>query len=409
VGPAGRSALGRLLHVSAAAAQANAAARDLTGLCLFDEHGATALLRPGRTPRHLADLLKRLTEAGDLWPVSPEAPVDALLPLAHALAEEVHPELLRPGVNGVPFWLPWLWPLPAERARTPTAWGRGYRWLTWLLSLVPLAAVLGLLALLLDYAWDAAPEVLRREPEVPREWVFVGVAAGLLVFYPSLLVLARSLLSRLFAPRERRQARRRKQLAALLSARYGLAPGGLALFLEDDELLALHLQRFLAEHHVPYPLPLYDERGRYLFAAPGKVDVLARELLRGVGKEHDNELFVLLADLLELDDRLGPLLAAVRVAMGRHHQVVVICPWPPGVPQPPAGGAHAAAGRPALPHGDLAALLERATAERFHAAYQRVRRTFARLGVPVVCAAGDEPVPLILERMERLRMLGRKR
>jgi uncharacterized protein (DUF58 family) len=404
VGPAGRNALGRLVHLGAAAAQANAAARDLTGLCLFDEHGATTI-RPGRTPRHLAVLIRRLTEAAGLAPATARAPVETLLPLARAFAEEIYPDLLRPAVNRVPFWLPWLWPVPSERARKPTAWGRGYRWATWGLSLLPLLLVVLLSALLVDLAYDNVPVLLQRPPLVPRELVFGAFVVALLVFYPTLLVAGRAVLSRLFAPRERRLASWRKQMAALLSARYGLAPGGLALLLEDDEQCALHLQRFLAEHRVPYSLPLYDADGRYLFAAPGKVGVLSRELLWAVGKGHDNELFVLLADLLELEEELAPLLAAVRVALARHHQVVVVCPWPPGVPIP-AGGARAA---PAAARGTLPALLEQATAERFHAGYQRVRRTFARLGVPVVCAAGEEPVPLILDRMERLRMLGRKR
>ena len=96
------------------------------------------------------------------------------------------------------------------------------------------------------------------------------------------------------------------------------------------------LQRFLAEHQVPYSLPLYDRQGRYLFAAPEKVDVLAQALVRAVGKGHDNELFVLLADLLELEARLDPLLKAVKMTISRHHQVLVVCPWPPGVPPPGA-------------------------------------------------------------------------
>src|SRR5439155_16616854 len=118
--------------------------------------------------------------------------------------------------------------------------------------------------------------------------------------------------------------------------RYGLAPGGLAMLMEDDGLMIRYAQRFLADHQVPYPLPMYDRNGRYLFAAPGKIQVLATALLRAVGKGHDNELFVLLVDLLELEDHLGPLLQAVRVARGRHHRVLVICPWPPGI-RPPVG------------------------------------------------------------------------
>ena len=108
----------------------------------------------------------------------------------------------------------------------------------------------------------------------------------------------------------------------------------LKLLLEDDDQMSLYLQRFLAEHQVPYALPLYDAMGRYQFASPEKIDVLASALLRTIGKGHDNELFVLLADLLELDDALDPLLKAVRVAVSRHHQVIVVVPWPSGMRPP---------------------------------------------------------------------------
>ena len=43
---------------------------------------------------------------------------------------------------------------------------------------------------------------------------------------------------------------------------------------------------------------------------------------------------MLLADLLELDDSLDSLLKAVRVAVGRHHQVMLIVPWPAGMRPP---------------------------------------------------------------------------
>jgi uncharacterized protein (DUF58 family) len=455
VGPAGNNALGRLLHISAAVAQANAAARDLTGLCLFDDRGVS-LLRPARTARHLAQAMGRLADAANLAPSTARAPLDSLLPLAHGFAEEVYPHLLRPDVNQVPFWLPWLWTAPASRNWMPaTASDRLARWLGRLLGLLPLVAAVLLLAALFDTAADSWPEAVPVGPEV----MFLALVLSLVLAYPSLVALVRSLkglvvgallggllcgvpgaflgglvdssvpgallggvlgivpgvlagvlLGGLFGSRPRNLARWRKQLAALLAAHHRLGPGGLALLLEDDEQCSLHLQRFLAEHHVPYTLPLYDAEGRYLFAAPHKVDVLARALLAAVGKGRDNELFVLLADLLELDDALAPLVQAVRVALARHHQVIVVCPWPPGVPTaaereasgPEFASLHA-------PRSALLPLLDRAARERFHAAYRRVRQAFARLGVRMVCAATDEPVPLILDRLERLRMLGRKR
>jgi len=174
---------------------------------------------------------------------------------------------------------------------------------------------------------------------------------------------------------------------------------------------------------------MYDRKGRYLFAAPEKIPVLASALVRAVGKGHDNELFVLLADLLELEDHLGPLLRAVKVARARHHRVLLVCPWPPGVPLPSLtrvtlpwegegrvrGEEKDAAdrmGRRAESldvRGPLRRILARTTTSRFHRAYHQLRRTFARLGVPVLCAQEGEPARLILERIDQLRLLEKKR
>jgi uncharacterized protein (DUF58 family) len=390
-------AIDRLVAIAAGVLQANAAIRDLTGLCLFDERG-TRIVRPDRVASHHNDLLRLLADAAGQEPIVPGADPDALLPAAHALAREVYPDLLRAEVNAMPAWLVWLVGFPGYRRR----W-RGF--IDWLhrrkrrvLFLGTTIVPLGLLLLNLLALIFGAP--LWTQEVLVQALVFLSPLAFLAAW-------ALFLFSLLASARPRRLARWRKRLAALLAVRQRLGPGALPALLEDDDAFALQLQQFLAEHQVPYAVPLYDEAGRYLPAAPGKVDVLARALLQAVGRGRDNELFVLLADLLELDDHLGPLLHAVRVALARHHQVVLICPWPPGLPLSGEEGAE----RPAQGPEDavLRDLLARVTAARFHAAYARVRRTFARLGVAVVCAASEEPVPLILDRMDRLRCVGGRR
>src|SRR5262249_45323186 len=154
-----------------------------------------------------------------------------------------------------------------------------------------------ILGLLIYLVIDAAYEFLF-PPQWPRSIILPSFLLGLGVMYMGLVELCYRALPLLFARGRRRQAVWRKRLAALLSVHFGLAPRGLAHFLEDDSQFALYMQRFLAVHQVPYSPPLYDHQGRYLFAAPRKVDVLAKALMRAVGKGHDNELFVLLADLL---------------------------------------------------------------------------------------------------------------
>jgi uncharacterized protein (DUF58 family) len=358
VGSPADCALTRLIEIAAAVAQAAAAARDLTGLCLVGEQ-VTDYVRPARGGRHLLKLLGRLADAAGQTPTTAEAPVEVLLPLAYAFALETYPELLHADLNACPAWLPWLFPQPAYALRRPplrarSLWHRPWIWLRLLL----------------------------------RRWR---------------LRLRQGVLARL-SRRQRLHYRWRKQLAALLAVRYDLGPGGLSLLLEDDERCALYLQRFLAEHRVPYLLPLYDAEGRYLFAAPGKVPVLARALLHAVARGHDNELYVLLVDLMEIEEHLSPLLRAIKAALARHHQVMVVCPWPAGVPLPsPASGRRQSSGSEPAGLRRPLALLDRVLIGRFHRAYHRLRRTFGRLGVPVLCARQEDAVQLILERIERLR------
>jgi uncharacterized protein (DUF58 family) len=340
--PQGRP-LQRLVEIAAGVARGSAAARDLTGLVLFDEAG-TRITPPARSQAHLTRLLRVLADAAALPPGDARVPPDALLPLAYAFAEAVYPEQLRPDVNAMPFWATWLAAFPGfwrDRAGLMAYLHRRKgRLAIFLLRDVPLG--LAALAVLLACLFPAGDDLFA--------W------AVFLSFFCAPAALAFFLGVTLITFRQRRLARWRKRLAALLSVRYGLLPGGVENLMEDDDAFSLYLQRFLGEHRVPYSLPPYDDQGRYRFAAPGKIDVLARALLRAVAHGRDNELFVLLVDLLELDDRLGPLLAALRVALARHHQAVLICAWPPGLPPPAVerGLSAGAAGlRPAGRHGGL--------------------------------------------------------
>jgi uncharacterized protein (DUF58 family) len=409
IGAPGQSALARLVEVSSTVAQASAGARDLTGLCLFDEHQSSTI-RPARGARHLIQMLNRLADAAGLAPSTGEARLRPLLRLGYGLAKELYPDRLERDINASPWWLPWLWPQPVYNIRRPSGADRFDRWL-WRILLTGWGLVFAYLAWTVERSYADAPA---DEENLFGRFILWALSAGLAGFgFVVTYFFLRVYL--LFMPARRRFFHRRKRLAALLSVRYGLAPGGLALLMEDDGLMIQYAQRFLADHHVPYPLPLYDRGGRYLFAAPGKIPVLAAALLRAVGKGHDNELFVLLVDLLELEDHLGPLLQAVRVARGRHHRVLVICPWPPGI-RPPTGTADEADGRERIPPpGDqenspaLGEVLYRTTTSRFHRAFQQMRRTFARMGVQVLCARDRDPARLILQRMDQLRLLERKK
>jgi uncharacterized protein (DUF58 family) len=400
VGFEGANALGRIADISAAIAQATAAQRDLIGLCLVDEQSVRRVLRPSRSRRHVIEILHELAEAAALAPASGAGSVDQLLPLAHALAEEVYPQLLQPPLNRIPSWLPWLWPGPVRRH---TWWPPRFslRTAVWYgLGAVPLLALAIPIALL----WPAIEPFVQILVVVPGAMllpVLVGFLLGAGLFYFLGWGVLGRLVGHFFSFARRRRFRWRKQLAAVLAQRYGGGSGALSHYLEDDAALVARLQQFLAEHHVPYPVPLYDSSGKFALASPGKVAVLAEALLSAVARGRDNELFILLVDLVELDGWLEPLLRAVKVARARHHQVMLVCPWPHGALPP--GEIHEKLVIDARsPEQTLVALTQR----RWLRGFLRVRKTFTRLGVPVL-PASDRDVPrLILDRLDRLRYLG---
>jgi hypothetical protein len=354
-------------------------------------------------------MLHRLADAAALDPTTARVDPEPLVALAYSFAETAYPENLTPSVNGMPWWPTWFGSFPTYPRKT----GGRLRGLYRSRFKLYLAGVLGVpLFCVLAYVAAVAFVVFGHMPQdVIRATILRGLTiAGAVSATSAVSAVLFVIISWLLGGRLRRTQVWRKRLAALLTHLYGPTPGGLSVMLEDDDQLSLYLQRFLSEHRVPYALPLYGADGRYLFASAGKVPVLATTLLRAVGRGRDNELFVLLVDVLELDEGLEPLLKAVKIALGRHHQVLLVCPWPPSVELPEGEGAADAptwvqptppTGRP-LPRG-LAPL----TTLRFHAAYRRLRLTFGRIGVQVVCAATDRPVALILDRIERLRRMRR--
>jgi uncharacterized protein (DUF58 family) len=372
VGAVGNNALARLVEIAAAVTQANAAARDLTGLCLFDENGIRHLVRPRRGSAHLVKIINLLTDAADLFPQTKQAPLARLLPLAYGVLQDLYPDWLNRDVNSWPIWLPFFSPQPWYTTAGPR-WKARWWWV----------------------------------------WPFVAAVHFLARLSP------RTALSHFLHVLAHQQYRWRKQVAAVLSVHYGLGPGGLALLLEDDEECSHLVGRFLIEHQVPCPLPFYDARGRYLFGSPAKIDVLASALMYSVLRGRDNELFVLLVDFLETGPHLEKILRAVRVALGRHHQVLVVCPWPNGVDKPKRGGHATLANKGRTDKGEarershvaarpvLQDLLFQASILRLQQAFAHIQQAFARLGVPVLCAPDDEAVGLILQRMQRLRALER--
>jgi hypothetical protein len=162
---------------------------------------------------------------------------------------------------------------------------------------------------------------------------------------------------------------------------------------------------------------LYDEKGRYLFRSEEKIKTLSRAMHYVTARGRDNELYVIMADLIELDEYLDPLLKSVKVAIGRHHQVLVICPWMPEIPPPSKDFGEEPSEKELRKQmkkevrrpNQLSGQLLTETMIRYHQAFYRVRRAFARMGVVLIRADEGEPVRLILNKLDRLRSIRRRR
>jgi hypothetical protein len=354
----GRRPVDHFIAVAASLTHGLLANRDPVGLVICNEKDShVEPARPGG--RQLARVLGELarTAADEVGPS--DCPIAPLLAPLHRLTQEVYPDLLSPTINPPAPWL----------ARVTTGW--------------PLVMTV-FSALSAAAGVFAAAMAARQSVTWPSLAVFVYLIV-LIVFWR--LLAGRNQLGR-FSPA------RRKPLATLLAVRAGGGPAEISSLCQDDEAFAKEAQKLLLEHQTLYSRPLLSRDGEYLFRSSGKIELFRRHLLRAVAHGKDNELFVLLIDLLEHADRWEPLRSAVKVALARHHQVMIVCPLPEEAADVEAHGA----ARP--PHAPLEDL-DRARFQRY---LRRLHAEFGRLGVGVVCAEPDSSVRQALLRIERVRL-----
>jgi uncharacterized protein (DUF58 family) len=425
-----RTKITRLVNLAAGVAEAAVADRDHAGLVVFDEHDSQ-VMRPKRSRRHVIDMLHLLARAASRpTPIGPFADASALAKLAFPMANELYPDLMHKRVNTRPFRMFWA---PSSDYRSllgmtafivflavpcaiPAFIYFGFPLLVFFfaifhyytippfLTFVPHVATFGFIANSFVARWFGIPGV---------------IVATLLTISGSVLLAAAPWLAYgltgLMEP-WRSERLRRKQLGLLFATLDADKAGAESHYMHDDQVFARRAQGFLAEHHARYPVRLYDARGRYLFHGRPKLDVLVKALNYSVARGRDNELFVLLVDLIDLVDDLDPLIRAVRVAVARHHQVMVILPWQDDIPDPPKEAPDE--GRIPLRKAERFALegfkaivdeLTRDFIDHYHRAYFKLRREFGRLGVVVVRADQEEPVQIVLDRIDRLRGVGRRR
>lgn len=194
--------------------------------------------------------------------------------------------------------------------------------------------------------------------------------------------------------------RMRHRMAALLAAHYDLGPMSIGELVADDHAFSHRLQQFLTAHQIPYGGPILDRRGNYLFDDRDKIPQLANALTTSVRRARDNELYVIMAGLLDTDYDLSPLVQAIKVAKARFHRVILLCAWPPGMKPPTLRARNLLDDLQGRVPIELASAVDR---QQKITAFDSLRSELGKLRVPVVAAADATAERLIIRQMELIR------
>ncbi len=130
------------------------------------------------------------------------------------------------------------------------------------------------------------------------------------------------------SPWSHRRLRERYRLAAVLAQLYELSPMKQLQLVYDDPLMATFAQHFLSQSGLSWMEPVVSIRNRGFHDGMARMQILSTALSRAVAQARDNEVFVILADLLECVPSLSHLMPAIKMALARHHRVAIVCPSP---------------------------------------------------------------------------------
>jgi uncharacterized protein (DUF58 family) len=424
LGPPAHTPLARMSGIASGVAQASAGNRDLVGMTTFDEREAKGI-KPARTKIHMIGILRRLAEVAALQPSTKGVPPEQLTARALPLAQELYPQLMNQRTNSMPLgrlWLPLLdkW------------WG----WIVLLWIIIPVVMPASIFAIGLLWpsrAWMEgvaylAVELTKLRGGKPVLWIVPAKLffALFVWWFPAITGLLFWFIYgiRGWFGQRARQLTRRKQLSALFSLHDGTGPAGIERLIHEDAAYSERIGRFLQERQVRMPVPLYDEMGRYRFRCAAKTQVLAEAMMRSVGRARDNELYVILADLAELGPDLAPAIRAAKLARARHHQVMVIVPWPADMPPPddrpkvkvakivnqkPKKKRKRRSAHEGPRLVKLMPIVQEALTKQYHDAFRKFRRLFGQVGATVVRVNEGDAVQLVLDRLDRLRGMRSRR
>lgn len=197
------------------------------------------------------------------------------------------------------------------------------------------------------------------------------------------------------SPWKRRDLFRRTQAAAILSEHYDLTPHQLITLVQDDQAMVGFSVRFLNELGLAWMDPVVVNRGLGFHDGLSTIESLNTALGQSVATAKDNEVFVLVANLLDSSAAVSSLLPGIKLAIARHHRVVVVCPsatfrrpdknttWPEEL--------------------DADSLLQHAEDLRIAELSDRLSRSLRRLGVAVSVSGEESAIQMVATESEIAR------
>ena len=390
-GTADVAILPRLATIASAIAQASALNRDLVGLTIFDEEHHETIL-PDRKQIHAMQLMHTIGRVAARMPEPKSNNVETLSRHAYPIAQELYPDLLTKEINSRPLGLFWL-PLSDTRA-------------FWI---VPAMMILTGYVLTRAAWWNfVAGVVLDLKPDsgsVLVDIFVVLILMNLIAFLPMSILGVYWFIYGIRGFVGKRAARhsKRKQLSALYACIDYSDPHIVEIYLNNDHAFVKRTRTFLSNHRITIPddananqpvEPIHDRR---------KIDTLTHCLYRSLQRARDNELHVIMADFTELSNDLEPLCRAIKAVRVRYHQVVVIIPWPLGVPTDADKQLESSENDRRTPL-KLGSMIDAVLTNRLQKAHERIRKELTRAGATVIRINHDDPVGLVAQRMDQIRL-----
>lgn len=189
-------------------------------------------------------------------------------------------------------------------------------------------------------------------------------------------------------PWNRRTFYRRSMLAGVLAELNDLSPQQLIQLVHDDNRMAQAAQQFLAAAGVSWMEPLVQTRGRGFHDGMATMELFSKAITESVAHARDNEVYVVMANLLECATNISRILPAVKMALARHHRVIFVCPTPtfrrPGsLPDQPVN-----------PTAEQ--LLAHAEELRTEELTIRLQRALRRIGAAITLSGEDDAIRMVL-------------